>query len=146
MDDEVRKQIFEEFKEMITTESVVGEPIHLGDATIVPFVDISFGFGTGSHGTAGAGGAGGGKATPTAVLIMKGERVELFSIKNAAANTTIDRVLNMVPEVISRFSKKKEKKEEVREAALKEAEQAMKEEKETAVLEAKADGKTEETK
>ena len=36
MDDEVRKQIFEEFKEMITTESVVGEPIHLGDATIVP--------------------------------------------------------------------------------------------------------------
>ena len=60
MDDEVRKQIFEEFKEMITTESVVGEPIHLGDATIVPFVDISFGFGTGSHGTAGAGGAGGG--------------------------------------------------------------------------------------
>ena len=36
--------------------------------------------------------------------------------------------------------------EEVREAALKEAEQAMKEEKETAVLEAKADGKTEETK
>ena len=142
MDDEVRKQIFEEFKEMITTESVVGEPIHLGDATIVPFVDISFGFGTGSHGTAGAGGAGGGKVTPTAVLIMKGERVELFSIKNAAANTTIDRVLNMVPEVISRFSKK----EEVREAALKEAEQAMKEEKETAVLEAKADGKTEETK
>ena len=135
MDDEVRKQIFEEFKEMITTESVVGEPIHLGDATIVPFVDISFGFG-----------AGGGKVTPTAVLIMKGERVELFSIKNAAANTTIDRVLNMVPEVISRFSKKKEKKEEVREAALKEAEQAMKEEKETAVLEAKADGKTEETK
>ena len=75
MDDEVRKQIFEEFKEMITTESVVGEPIHLGDATIVPFVDISFGFGTGSHGTAGAGGAGGGKVTPTAVLIMKGERV-----------------------------------------------------------------------
>ena len=41
---------------------------------------------------------------------------------------------------------RKEKKEEVREAALKEAEQAMKEEKETAVLEAKADGKTEETK
>lgn len=30
MDDEVRKQIFKEFKEMITTESVVGEPIHLG--------------------------------------------------------------------------------------------------------------------
>ena len=51
MDDEVRKQIFEDFKKMITTESVVGQPIYLGDATIVPFVDISFGFGTGSQGT-----------------------------------------------------------------------------------------------
>ena len=49
MDDEVRKQIFDDFKKMITTESVVGEPIYLGDATIVPFVDISFGFGSAHH-------------------------------------------------------------------------------------------------
>lgn len=55
MDDEVRKQIFDDFKKMITTESVVGEPIYLGDATIVPFVDISFGFGTGAHGTTATG-------------------------------------------------------------------------------------------
>ncbi|MGN0954061.1 GerW family sporulation protein [Dialister sp.] len=137
MDDEVRKQIFEDFKKMITTESVVGEPIYLGDATIVPFVDISFGFGSGAHGSSAAGGAGGGKVTPTAVLILKGERVELFSIKNAAANNTIDKVINMVPEVISHFTKKKEKKEEVREAALKEAKEAMAEEAETAALEAK---------
>ena len=130
MDDEVRKQIFEDFKKMITTESVVGQPIYLGDATIVPFVDISFGFGTGSQGTNAAGGAGGGKVTPTAVLIMKGERVELFSIKNAG--------LNMVPEVISHFTKKKEKQEAVREAALKEAKEAMAEEAETAAIEAKS--------
>ena len=129
MDDEVRKQIFEDFKKMITTESVVGQPIYLGDATIVPFVDISFGFGTGSQGTNAVGGAG---------LIMKGERVELFSIKNAGPNGTIDKVLNMVPEVISHFTKKKEKQEAVREAALKEAKEAMAEEAETAAIEAKS--------
>lgn len=138
MDDEVRKQIFEDFKKMITTESVVGQPIYLDDATIVPFVDISFGFGTGSQGANAVGGAGGGKVTPTAVLIMKGERVELFSIKNAGPNGTIDKVLNMVPEVISHFTKKKEKQEAVREAALKEAKQAMEEEAETAAIEAKS--------
>ena len=60
MDDEVRKQIFDDFKKMITTESVVGEPIYLGDATIVPFVDISFGFGSGAHGGNTSGGSGGG--------------------------------------------------------------------------------------
>lgn len=137
MDEELRKKIFEDFKNMITTESVVGSPVYLGDATIIPFVDISFGFGTGTGGTNSAGGAGGGKVTPTAVLIMKGERIELFSIKNAATNSTVDRVLNMVPEVVSHFTKKKEKKEEVREAALKEAKAAMEEERETAALEAK---------
>ena len=57
--------------------------------------------------------------TPTAVLILKGERVELFSIKNAAATGTVDKVLNMVPEVISHFKKKKEDKKET-EAAEKE--------------------------
>lgn len=113
MNDDARKKIFEEFKEMIRTETVVGQPIYLDDATIVPFVDISFGFGTGNHGTNGesSGEAGGGKMSPTAVLIMKGERVELFSIKNATPNGTIDRVLNMIPEVVSHFTKKKEKKE-----------------------------------
>lgn len=62
MDEELRKKIFEDFKNMITTESVVGSPIYLGDATIIPFVDISFGFGTGTGGTNSAGGAGGGKS------------------------------------------------------------------------------------
>lgn len=117
MDDALRKQIFEEFKQMITTESVIGQPIYLGDATIVPFVDVSFGFGTGTAGADGktTGGAGGGKMTPTAVLILKGERIELFSIKNAAATGTVDKVLNMVPEVISHFKKKKEEKVEAKE-------------------------------
>ena len=110
MDDAARKKLFENFKEMITTESVVGQPIYLGDAVIVPFVDVSFGFGSGQTGPEGKSGgeAGGGKLTPTAVLILKGERVELFSIKNAAATNTVDKVLNMVPEVISHFRKKKD--------------------------------------
>ena len=110
MDDAARKKLFEDFKEMITTESVVGQPIYLGDAVIVPFVDVSFGFGSGQTGQEGKSGgeAGGGKLTPTAVLILKGERVELFSIKNAAATNTVDKVLNMVPEVISHFRKKKD--------------------------------------
>ncbi|RID94783.1 GerW family sporulation protein [Dialister pneumosintes] len=110
MNDAVRSKIFEEFKDMITTESVVGEPIYLGDATIVPFVDISFGFGTGQSKDCHEGGAGGGKVTPTAVLIMKGERIELFSIKNATANNTIDKMLNLMPEIISHFRKGKKDK------------------------------------
>lgn len=110
MDDKEGKRLLEDFKTMISTESVVGEPIYLGDAVIVPFVDVSFGFGSGSTGPDGrtGGEAGGGKLVPTAVLILKGERMELFSIKNAASTTAVDRVLNLVPEVVSHFRKRKD--------------------------------------
>ena len=123
---------------LVDSNSVIGKEIVTPDGTVIlPVSRVSFGFGSGAHGGTTSGGAGGGKVTPTAVLIMKGERVELFSIKNATANGTIDKVINMVPEVISHFTKKKEKKEEVREAALKEAKEAMAEEAETAAIEAK---------
>ena len=39
--------IFEKFRDMIKVETVVGEAIHIGDAILVPFVDITFGFGAG---------------------------------------------------------------------------------------------------
>ncbi len=131
MDEKERKRLFEDFKSMISTESVVGEPIYLGDAVIVPFVDVSFGFGSGTTGPDGKSGgeAGGGKMVPTAVLILKGERVELFSIKNAASTTAVDKVLNMVPEIISHFRKRKEVPlaEEVTEAAAMAAPEAAEE-------------------
>ena len=41
---------------------------------------------------------------------MKGERIELFSIKNATANNTIDKMLNLMPEIISHFRKGKKDK------------------------------------
>ena len=33
---------------MIKVETVVGEAVQIGDTTLVPFVDVTFGFGTGT--------------------------------------------------------------------------------------------------
>ena len=109
MDQEEKKTIFEQFKDMITTESVVGEPIYIGDTTIIPFVDISFGFGSGDNTEKKGIGGGGGKMTPTAVLIIKGERIEVFSIRTANAGVIglAEKVLNMAPDVIKGLKKKK---------------------------------------
>ena len=57
--------LFEKFKNMIKVETVVGEAVQIGDTTLVPFVDVTFGFGTGTnHNTANknneCGGGGGG--------------------------------------------------------------------------------------
>lgn len=105
--------IFEKFKEMIKVETVVGDAVQIGDATIVPFVDVSFGFGTGGHageknGNSKCGGGGGGaKMEPTAILVIKGERVELFSIKGNATTSGFDKLIGLVPDVVAKLKKDK---------------------------------------
>ena len=96
---------------MISSKTVVGDAIHIGDTIILPLVDVSFGVGAGagSNGTknsaSGAGGLGG-KMTPSAVLVIKDGAVKLVNIKNQDAVT---KVLDMIPDVIDKFTKPREK-------------------------------------
>ena len=103
--------IFENFREMIKVETVVGQAVHIGDAILVPFVDITFGFGTGCGGGQGevsrrsSGGGGGGGA---AVLVIKGDRVEMFSIKKGGYQASaFEKLLTMAPEIIEKLKKDK---------------------------------------
>lgn len=102
--------IFEKFKNMIKVETVVGEAVQIGDAILVPFVDVTFGFGTGTNESTASnpkasygGGGGGAKMEPTAVLVIKGERIELFNIKGSAKYTGFDRLIGMVPDLIQKL-------------------------------------------
>lgn len=112
--------IFEKLEEFIKTKTVVGEPMHIGEVTIVPFIDISFGVGTGggqgieekgSQGTGGGAGTGG-KVSPTAVLVIRGDKTELLSIKKSA---NLERLVQMVPDIVDKI-KVNERDEEGREA------------------------------
>ncbi|HBA46934.1 MAG TPA: sporulation protein [Lachnospiraceae bacterium] len=98
---------------VLSTKTVVGEATKIGDTIILPLVDVSFGVGAGagSNGTknsaSGAGGLGG-KMTPSAVLVIKNGGVKLVNIKNQDAVT---KVLDMVPDLIEKFTKPKDKEE-----------------------------------
>lgn len=102
---------------VLSTKTVVGEATTIGDTIILPLVDVSFGVGAGAGSNSqkgsgqGAGGIGG-KMTPSAVLVIKDGTTKLVNIKN---QDTITKVLDMVPDVIDRFTKKKEEKEVVTE-------------------------------
>lgn len=113
--------IFARLEDFIKTKTVVGEPMEIGGVTIVPFVDISFALGTGggsgaeekgAQGTGGGAGSGG-KVSPTAVLVIKGDKVELLPI-NKAAN--LERIVQLVPDIVEKINKastiKKEDEEE----------------------------------
>lgn len=101
------ESLFKGIDSVISTKTVVGEAIHIQDTIILPLVDVSFAIGAGSF-TAdkkekGAGGVGG-KMTPSAVLVIKDGMTRLVNIKN---QDTITKILDMVPDVVNKFSGKK---------------------------------------
>lgn len=110
------ESIFESFKKMISVETVVGTPIELGDTILVPFVNVTFGFGTGGssnckdvidNSNLSSGGAGGARMEPTAILVIKGERIEMFSVNGDYKTSGFDRLIGMVPEIITKMKKEK---------------------------------------
>lgn len=117
MDNNVKNNletIFNNFREMIKVETVVGEAVHIGGATIIPFVDVTFGFGSGSSENKAAaekhhaGGGGGAKLEPSAVLVIKGDRVEMFSIKKDGYQASaFEKLIAMAPEIIDKMKKDK---------------------------------------
>lgn len=95
---------------IVSSKTVVGDPIHIGDTIILPLVDVSFAVGAGSFSgeqkEKGAGGLGG-KMTPSAVLVIQNGHTRLVNIKNQDA---ITKILDMVPDVIERVKGPKEEK------------------------------------
>ena len=92
----------------LSTKTVVGEATKIGDTIILPLVDVSFGVGAGSSKCAGkengAGGLGG-KMTPSAVLVIKNGQTKLVNVRN---QDTVTKILDMIPDMVSRFTKPKE--------------------------------------
>ena len=102
------ESLFKGMDSFITTKTVVGDAIHIGDTIILPLVDVSFGVAAGAltqgKKNNGAGGMGG-KITPSAVLVIQNGTTKLVNIKNQDG---ITKVLDMVPDFVNRFTGKKE--------------------------------------
>ena len=98
-------------KEMVDVNSVIGNPITTPDGvTIIPVSKVSVGFGGGgsdyakSTKDAFGGGAGGGvKVTPICFLIVQNGAVRMMPVA-APANTTADRIVEMVPDTLDKIS------------------------------------------
>ena len=98
------EELVEAMEHFITTKSVVGEPIQVGDTILLPLADVSFGMGIGmfSKGENGTGGVGG-KITPNAVLVLKKGSSKIISVKDADG---ISKIIDMVPDVVNKFGDK----------------------------------------
>ena len=113
-------------REMVNSNTVIGEPIVVdGGVTIIPVSNISIGLGGGGsdfvskhpnqHENPFGGGVGAGvKVTPVAFLIVKEGNVRMVPVA-IPANTTTDRLVEMIPDTLDKivsFIESKTKKAE----------------------------------
>ena len=102
------ESLFKGMDSIITTKTVVGDAIHIGDTIILPLVDVSFGVAAGAFSQEkknnGAGGMGG-KINPSAVLVIQNGVTKLVNIKNQDGMT---KILDMVPDFINKFTSGKD--------------------------------------
>ena len=118
------KTSMEEIRGVLSAARVVGEPIVVGDNTIIPLVSVGFGFGagggTGKGGRSdketgegrGEGTGGGGGVKPVALIIVNEEGVRVEAIKGTASSLA-ESVSGLVVKVMEkRAAGKGEGKEE----------------------------------
>ena len=102
------ESLFKGMDSFISTKTVVGDAIHIGDTIILPLVDVSFGVAAGAFSQEkknnGAGGMGG-KINPSAVLVIQNGVTKLVNIKNQDGMT---KILDMVPDFINKFTSGKD--------------------------------------
>ena len=113
------ESLFRGMDSFISSKTVVGDAIHIGETIILPLVDVSFGVGAGAFEKEkfnNAGGALGGRIQPSAVLVIQNGSTRLVNVKNQDG---ITKILDMVPDFVDKFTKKDTS--EVRTAAKEEA-------------------------
>ena len=102
--------LFKRIDGVVSTKTVVGDPIYVGDMILLPLVDVSFAIGAGAFSNNNkdkdAGGMGG-KITPTAMLVIQDGKTRLVNIKN---QDTVTKILDMVPDLVDRFTTSKDEK------------------------------------
>lgn len=104
----------------VSSKTVVGEAITVGDTIILPLVDVSFGVGAGateskkedSIAGGGGGGALGAKISPSAVLVIKDGHARLVNIKN---QDSLTKIIDMAPDIMDKFTATMKERKETKE-------------------------------
>jgi len=107
--------LFSHLEKFLKTETVVGEPIVIGETTLIPIITVSFGCGGGGGGGKdekgndgmGTGVGVGAKISPDAVIVIKEDAVTLLPVKS---RSNLENLVGMVPEIVKKIKLKREDK------------------------------------
>ena len=113
---EMMETSMDKIRQMVESNTIVGEPITTPDGvTLIPVSRLSYGFGCGggdygkNGASSGAGCGAGIRVEPMAFLVVKGGVTRMLPVGTPAI-TTLDRVIEMVPELFDRVESFVDKK------------------------------------
>lgn len=115
MINEIIETLLRKAEDIAKTKTIVGDPIKAGEVTIIPISKISIGFGAGggkdNKKDANGEGAGGGiNIQPVAIISIYKNSSKLLMLSKK--DQTVDKILDLVPDILNRFSPKKNNKKE----------------------------------
>ena len=88
----------------LTSKTVVGEPVTVGNTIILPLVNVSFGVAAGAfekEKSNNGGGGLGGKMTPNAVIVIQDGNPRMIRVDEEDG---VNKLLDMVPGIVSKFA------------------------------------------
>lgn len=97
--------IVSHLENLISSKTVMGNPIVSGNTTIIPVINASCGFGGGSceeksKCACGGGGGGGVKLNTSALVVIQGDDVKIYSLTQKG---TLSSLAEMIPETLSKI-------------------------------------------
>ena len=93
--------LFDKVDDLVSTKTVVGEAIVVGDLTLLPLIEVSVGAGVGTKEATNATGGVGAKITPSAILAITPNGTHLINVKNQDA---ITKLIDMAPGVVNKLN------------------------------------------
>lgn len=107
------ESLFKGMDSFLTTKTVVGDAVKFEDGTIVlPLVEVSFGVAAGAFlgdKKNNAGGGMGGKISPSSVLVIQNGSSKVVNVRE---QDSVGKILDMVPDLINKFTKSAKKKDD----------------------------------
>jgi uncharacterized spore protein YtfJ len=112
---DVIKTALDQMQYIAKTETVIGEPINVGNVTLIPVSRVSIGFAAGGAGkddkaSTGAGTGGGISITPVAFISVRDDRVQVHPV--TPFDPFLSKIIAMAPDAARKISQFFSKKDE----------------------------------
>lgn len=107
---ELMDSSMQNLRDLVDVNTIIGDPIQVGQITIIPISKVSFGFVTAGSDIPsqkaaqpfGGGNGSGVTINPLAFLVINNGEVQLLQM--STSKNTADKIVNMVPEVMDKVS------------------------------------------